>query len=69
LGFAAFFLNRTNRSGIINGGAIGGEKQTGEWGIDARFNKPELIHRIQRIGRYASRIRLYQMDALDFTNR
>ena len=36
LGFATFFLNRTNRSGIINGGVIGGEKQTGEWGIDAR---------------------------------
>jgi DNA adenine methylase len=69
LGFATFFLNRTNRSGIINGGVIGGENQTGEWGIDARFNKTELIQRIQRIGRYASRIKLSQMDALDFTNK
>jgi len=66
LGFAALFLNRTNRSGIISGGIIGGKKQTGKWGIDARFNKVELIQRIQKIARYASRIRLYQHDALDF---
>jgi DNA adenine methylase len=66
LGFAALFLNRTNRSGIIGGGVIGGKEQTGEWALDARFNKVELIHRIQKIGRYANRIRLYQSDALEF---
>ena len=43
LGFATFFLNRTNRSGILNGGIIGGRDQTGPWKIDARFNGPELI--------------------------
>jgi DNA adenine methylase len=68
LGFATLFLNRTNRSGIINGGVIGGKQQTGAWAIDARFNKTELIERIRRIGRYASRIRLYQMDALRFSS-
>lgn len=67
LGFATLFLNRTNRSGIIAGGVIGGKGQTGAWGLDARFNKIELIHRIQRIGRYGSRIRLYQSDGLEFT--
>ncbi len=67
LGFATLFLNRTNRSGIVGGGAIGGKAQTSAWGIDARFNKDELIRRIRRIGRYRSRIRLYQSDALDFT--
>jgi len=67
LGFAAFFLNRTNRSGIINGGVIGGKEQTGEWLIDARFGKSELVHRIKRIGRYKNRITLYQLDALQFT--
>lgn len=67
LGFAALFLNRTNRSGIIDGGVIGGKNQTGAWGIDARFNKKALIQRIQRIGRYNSRITLYQSDALNFT--
>ena len=68
LGFAAFYLNRTNRSGVISGGVIGGQSQTGEWGIDARFTKEELIRRIQKIARYRSRIHLYRMDALAFTN-
>jgi DNA adenine methylase len=69
LGFATLFLNRTNRSGIISGGVIGGKQQTGVWALDARFNKAELIQRIRRIGRYSSRVRLYQSDALAFTNQ
>jgi DNA adenine methylase len=67
LGFATLFLNRTNRSGIIAGGVIGGKAQAGKWGLDARFNKGSLIERIQRISRYRHRIRLYQSDALAFT--
>jgi DNA adenine methylase len=66
LGFATFFLNRTNRSGIIAGGVIGGKNQTGNWKLDARFNKAELIKRIRKIARYKTRIRLYSMDALEF---
>lgn len=66
LGFATFFLNRTNRSGILNGGIIGGRNQTGEWKIDARFNREALIHRIESIAKMQSRIELTQMDALDF---
>lgn len=66
LGFAALYLNRTNRSGIIGGGVIGGQKQTGKWKIDARFNRPELIRRIRKIHRYKTRIKLYQRDALQF---
>lgn len=50
LGFSTFFLSRTNRSGILNGGIIGGLKQTGPWKIDCRFNKDDLISRIRRIG-------------------
>jgi DNA adenine methylase len=69
LGFAALFLNRTNRSGIIDGGVIGGKQQTGKWKLDARFNKGEIISRIRKIGRYRSRIMLYQMDALEFTKQ
>jgi DNA adenine methylase len=67
LGFAALFLNRANRSGIIGGGVIGGHGQMSEWGITARFTKSELIQRIRRVGRYSGRIKLYQMDALEFT--
>jgi len=68
LGFSTFFLNRTNRSGIITGGAIGGREQTGKWKIDVRFNKDDLIKRIRKIALYASRIQLYNKDAIDFIN-
>lgn len=67
LGFAAFFLNRTNRSGIIkNAGVIGGLAQKGDYTIDCRFNKVELERRIRRIKKYRNRIHLHRMDALKF---
>lgn len=66
LGFSTFFLNRTNRSGIIAGGVIGGKDQAGKWSLDARFNKIDLIGRIQRIARYKSRISVYRLDGRDF---
>jgi DNA adenine methylase len=66
LGFATFFLNRTNRSGILNGGVIGGRDQTGLWKMGARYNGPELIHRITSIARMRDRINLTGQDALDF---
>ena len=63
LAFSTFFLNRTNRSGILRGGVIGGFKQTGNYGIDARFNKRALIERIEKVGRHRGRITLTQLDA------
>lgn len=66
LGFAAFFLNRTNRSGILHGGVIGGKNQDGKWKIDARFSKGDLCRRIETIARYRARIRLYNLDAAVF---
>lgn len=63
LGFSTFFLNRCNRSGIISGGIIGGREQTGKWKIDARFNKQNLIERIEKIALYRGRISLYNLDA------
>lgn len=68
LAFATFFLNRTNRSGILNGGAIGGAKQEGAWKIDARYNKEALVERILKIGRMRRRISLTNMDAIEFLN-
>ncbi|MCM0019244.1 MAG: DNA adenine methylase [Tagaea sp.] len=69
LGFAAFFLNRTNRSGIIkNAGVIGGLDQVGDYKIDCRFNKEELARRIRRVRKYRSRIHLYKKDAIKFIN-
>ena len=69
IGFSTFFLNRTNRSGILKAGVIGGKNQTGDWKIDARFNKDDLIQRIKKISRYKNRISLYNLDAVDLTNR
>ena len=67
LGFATFFLNRTNRSGIIgSGGVIGGIAQEGNYKMDCRFNRDELIRRIDRIRKYRSRIHLYDQDAIQF---
>jgi DNA adenine methylase len=63
LGFSTFFLNRTNRSGIIWAGVIGGKEQSGDWKLDARFNKDDLIRRIETIALYRSRIQLYNLDA------
>lgn len=65
VGFSTFFLNRTNRSGILNAGIIGGRQQTGEWKIDARYNKKELISRIERIAQYKNKIELHNFDAVE----
>lgn len=67
LGFAAFFLNRTNRSGIIKGaGVIGGMAQQGNYKIDCRFNRDDLCARILRVANYRDRITLTRLDAVEF---
>ena len=66
LGFATFYMNRTNRSGIIKGGVIGGKKQEGEWKLDARFNKKNLINRIKKIALLKRNIHLYNKDFESF---
>lgn len=69
LGFATFFLNRTNRSGIIfNAGPIGGINQTGNYKINVRFNKEELIQRIQTIAVRKNDIILTNLDAVQILN-
>ncbi|MBD3654300.1 DNA adenine methylase [Kangiella sp.] len=66
VGFATFFLNRTNRSGILKAGVIGGINQDGNYKIDARYNKENLKQRILMIARHRKRINLTNLDALDF---
>ena len=68
LGFATFYLNRTNRSGVLNAGVIGGKDQRGEWKIDARFNRKDLMERLQRVGENADRIHVTGLDALEFVS-
>jgi DNA adenine methylase len=66
LGFATLFLNRTNRSGILKAGVIGGLDQTGNFKLDCRFNKADLTRKIRRIGAYRDQIFLSCLDALNF---
>lgn len=64
LGFATFFLNRTNVSGNLDGGPIGGFAQTGNWKIDARYYKQTLIRRICDISKYKDRISIHNKDGV-----
>ncbi|MEN5355143.1 DNA adenine methylase [Stenotrophomonas sepilia] len=66
LGFSTLFLNRTNRSGILKGGVIGGKKQESAYPMDCRFNKVEILRKIQRIAKYRDQVTLTKMDAEDF---
>jgi DNA adenine methylase len=69
VGFATFFLNRCNRSGILSGGVIGGRSQEGRWKIDARFPRNELIRRVEAIAHFSKYIRLTNLDAELFIRR
>lgn len=67
LGFAAFYLNRCNRSGVILGAApIGGYEQKGRWKIDARFYRERLAERVRTLAATRERIQVTEMDARDF---
>lgn len=67
---AVLFLNRTNVSGVLkNGGVIGGINQLGSYKIDARFNKTEIIRKIDRIGRFRKRIKVTNLDGNKFIKK
>ena len=66
-GFATFYLNRCNRSGVLSGaGPIGGYEQAGEWKMDARFNRENLVERVCRVAERREQIHITQKDALRF---
>ncbi|MGR5465211.1 DNA adenine methylase [Photobacterium damselae] len=68
IAFSTFFLNRTNRSGILKAGVIGGKNQLGLWKMDVRFNKDDLIKRIEKISQYSSKIKVMNYDCIDLIN-
>ena len=68
LGLAAFYLNRTNHSGILSAGPIGGYEQKGKYLIDARFNREKLVERIRVLSKYKSKIHIYNKDVRSFIN-
>jgi DNA adenine methylase len=65
LGFALFFLNRTNRSGILDARPIGGYDQSGRWKIDARFDRQGLEARLRALSQYGSRVSVREIDGID----
>jgi DNA (cytosine-5-)-methyltransferase len=66
LGFASFFMNRTNHSGILNGGPIGGKLQNSNYTLKCRFNKNTLIKKIKEISNYRDKIALFNLNGIDF---
>ncbi|GGU53737.1 restriction endonuclease subunit M [Pseudomonas laurentiana] len=68
-GFATLFINRTNRSGILKGGVIGGKAQTGTYKLDARFNKEMIAARLERIGLHTNSITVHQEDAYSLLSK
>lgn len=66
LAMSTLFLNRTNRSGILRGGMIGGRSQDGSWNLHARFNRDGLAHRLEVINALRSKITVTSLDALEF---
>lgn len=64
-GFSTFYLNRTNHSGILSSGPIGGAAQK-DWKLDARYNKDDLARKIQIIGQLRTRISVFNRDVLSF---
>lgn len=66
LGVAGIFFNRTNFSGILGAGPIGGRKQASKYGIGCRFNKSRIIEQIKNVSEYSDLIEIYYGDALEF---
>jgi len=66
LGFSVFYLNRCNRSGVLSGGVIGGNDQTGNYKMDARFSRNDLIRRIELIALFKDNISISHLDAEDY---
>ena len=69
LGFATLFLNRTNYSGVLNGGMIGGKNQTGTYKLVCRFNKKEIVRKIREIAELKHRIHVTNLDAINLIKR
>ena len=64
LAFAALFLNRTNRSGIMRGGPIGGIKQLSKWKVNERFTKKTIIERLKKLHKFCRKIKVYNLDGI-----
>lgn len=69
LGFATLYLNRTNHSGVLNGGPVGGLDQSGKYKFDARFNRDDLVERVRILSLYSSQITVSSKDGVEVIER
>ena len=69
LAFATLFLNRTNRSGIMNSGPIGGMNQSGQWKLNARFTKKTIIKKLEKIKKFKNKIKVSNLDGIKFLRK
>lgn len=68
-GFAFFFLNRTNRSGVVDGGVIGGLEQRGRYRVDARYNKKALRDKLVFLRDHQDSIHVTNDDGISIIER
>jgi DNA adenine methylase len=66
LGLACLFYNRSNFSGILAAGPIGGMEQKSVYTIDCRTNKDEIIVRLLAAATFANAVDVRHCDAAEY---
>ncbi len=66
IAFALFFQNRTNFSGVIDGGVIGGKAQVGKYKLDARYPKGRLLKLMETLSMLRDNVEVSHLDAISF---
>ncbi len=56
------YLNRTNYSGILKAGPLGGKGQSGPYDIGCRFDKEKIARRIEALGSLGERVEVIRAD-------
>jgi len=69
LALACLFFNRTNFSGVLHSGPIGGKNQSSDYKLDCRFNKKDIISRIRQISSLRDGVSVKFGDALEFLQK
>ena len=69
LALAFLFYNRTNYSGIIKGGPLGGKSQKSPYKLGCRFNKPTIIEKLLDLSKVSENIHINLGDGLEFMKR
>ncbi len=66
---AFLFFNRTNYSGIIKGGPLGGKRQESSYKLDCRFNRKRIMEKIRNLQGLEGRLHVSESDGIDFMEK